>query len=121
MTSFKLFQVKAFDLEGIPLECDCNVGWLANIHVETNAICMEPPSLRGILASGIPEKNFQCNLFPKWVYTTFNSILILLVLLGCSVAVWFVFIKLKRTTTRHNVKVGSTSPYAPVTTVPNQV
>lgn len=109
--------LKIFDLEGIPLACDCNVAWLPALNVETNALCMEPPSLKGIMASGVPKRKYECLWFPKWVYTTFNIILILLILIGCSVGVWFIFSKLKRTTERHNVKVGSTSPYAPVTTV----
>lgn len=110
----------AIDLDGTPLECDCNIRWIKQLNVETNGQCRSPKYLRGVLLSGVPDKNLECRLFPKWVYTTINSILILLVLVLCSLAVWFVTMKLRRATdNRHKTTIHSSSPYSPVTVVTN--
>lgn len=115
-----LKNTKAIDLDGAPLECDCNLRWIKQLNVETNGQCRSPKYLRGVLLSGVPLKNFECRLFPKWVYTSINGVLILVVLILCSLAVWFVTMKLKRTTdNRHKTNVHSSSPYAPITMATN--
>ncbi|XP_063702786.1 protein slit [Culicoides brevitarsis] len=115
-----LKDTKAIDLNGVPLECDCHLRWIKKLAVETNGQCRSPKHLRGVLLSGVPEKNFECRLFPKWVYTSINGVLILVVLILCSLAVWFVTMKLKRTTdNRHKTNVHSSSPYAPITMATN--
>lgn len=113
-----LKNLKAFDLEGNPLECDCEIGWINGLGIETNAQCEEPSNLKGVLLSGVPENKLKCRLFPRWVYATINSFLIVLVLVGCSLLLAFVVLKLRRInqTNRHKVAVGHSSPYAPVTT-----
>lgn len=111
-----LKDTKAIDLDGAPLVCDCNLRWMKQLNVETNGQCRSPPYLRGVLLSGVPDKNFECRLFAKWVYTSINGVLILVVLILCSLAVWFVTMKLKRTAdNRHKSNVHSSSPYAPIT------
>lgn len=115
-----LKDTKAIDLDGAPLVCDCNLRWTKQLNVETNGQCRSPKYLKGVLLSGVPDKNFECRLFPKWVYTTINGVLILLVLVLCSLAVWFVIMKLKRTTdSRHKPNVHSSSPYSPITVATN--
>lgn len=115
-----LKNIKAIDLDGAPLVCDCNLRWMKQLNVETNGQCRSPKYLRGVLLSGVPDKNFECRLFPKSVYTVINGVLILLVLVCCSLAVWFVTMKLKRTTdNRHKTNVHSSSPYSPITIATN--
>lgn len=115
-----LKNTKAIDLDGAPIFCDCNMRWIKQLNVETNGQCRSPAYLRGVLLSGVPDKNFECRLFPKYVYTIINGVLILVVLIMCSLAVWFVTMKLKRTTdSRHKTNVHSSSPYAPITVASN--
>lgn len=108
-------------LDGNPLNCDCDLKWLKEVELETNGHCFKPQELLGRLLSEIEEKEMKCSKTSMFMTKLVNSLILLTLLIGCSLAIWCFFRQLSpRTRRKQFPKVGPESPYQRVTIEPNR-
>lgn len=118
-SSFVFVRLLELDLAGTPMVCNCDVKWLLQYHLETNAECVSPSSLRGKLVSELTIDELKCKRWKSWVYKTLNGLLVLLLLVMCGVATWLIVTGI-RPNSGQLQKIGASSPYARVTIEPNR-
>lgn len=108
-------------LEGNPFTCDCDLAWLKNVEVETEIHCNRPVDYQGKLFSEIEEKDLKCSKMSLFMKKLVNSLILLALLVGCSIAIWCFFRQLNPQNRRKQFqKVGPESPYQRVTIEPNR-
>lgn len=105
------------DLNGVPLNCDCQLVWLKNLAIQTNGRCLRPARIRGMLISSVRRDEFSCETWPRWIY----GLVILGLIALCAAGVYLIVMGLRphRGVTMRR-KVGAGSPYARVTIEPNR-
>ncbi|XP_034478557.1 leucine-rich repeat neuronal protein 2 [Drosophila innubila] len=110
-------QLTELDLNGVPLNCDCQLVWLKNLAIQTNGRCLRPARIRGMLISSVRRDEFSCEVWPRWVY----GLVILGLIALCAAGVYLIVMGLRphRGVTMRR-KVGAGSPYARVTIEPNR-
>lgn len=110
-------QLAELDLNGLPLQCDCELLWLKQLPVQTNGRCYKPARIRGMLVTSARSDAFSCDSWPRWAYG-----LVVLTLIALSAAgIYLIVMGLRphRGVTMRR-KVGAGSPYARVTIEPNR-
>lgn len=108
-------------LDGNPFDCDCNVDWLRYFPKETNLECNRPKELQGKLLKEINESELNCTKSSQFIKKLINSLILLVLLIACSLAIWFFFRQLNPKSRRKQFqKVGPESPYQRVTIEPNR-
>ncbi|EDX08594.1 GD24932 [Drosophila simulans] len=110
-------QLAELDLNGLPLQCDCELVWLKQLPVQTNGRCYKPARIRGMLVTSARGDAFSCDTWPRWAYG-----LVVLSLIALSAAgIYLIVMGLRphRGVTMRR-KVGAGSPYARVTIEPNR-
>ncbi|KAH8321283.1 hypothetical protein KR074_000213 [Drosophila pseudoananassae] len=110
-------QLAELDLNGLPLQCDCELVWLKNLPIQTNGRCYRPTRIRGMLVTAARADAFSCDTWPRWAYG-----LIVLSLIALSAAgIYLIVMGLRphRGVTMRR-KVGAGSPYARITIEPNR-
>ncbi|KAH8299394.1 hypothetical protein KR044_000995 [Drosophila immigrans] len=110
-------QLTELDLNGVPLNCDCQLVWLKNLPLQTNGRCLRPARVRGMLISSVRRDEFSCETWPRWIY----GLIILGLIALCAAGVYLIVMGLRphRGVTMRR-KVGAGSPYARVTIEPNR-
>ncbi|KAH8372278.1 hypothetical protein KR093_010918 [Drosophila rubida] len=110
-------QLTELDLNGVPLNCDCQLVWLKSLNVQTNGRCLHPARIRGMLISSVRRDEFSCERWPRWIY----GMIILGLIALCAAGVYLIVMGLRphRGVTMRR-KVGAGSPYARVTIEPNR-
>lgn len=108
-------------LDGNPFNCDCDIQWIKKIDLETEIRCYKPPEFQGKLLNEIEDKEMKCSRTSIFMRKLINSLILLTLLIGCSLAIWCFFRQLSpRTRRRQFQKVGPESPYQRVTIEPNR-
>ncbi|KAI8040168.1 leucine-rich repeat neuronal protein 2 [Drosophila gunungcola] len=110
-------QLAELDLNGLPLQCDCELVWLKQLPMQTNGRCYKPSRIRGMLVTAARSDAFSCDTWPRWAYG-----LVVLTLIALSAAgIYLIVMGLRphRGVTMRR-KVGASSPYARVTIEPNR-
>lgn len=116
----KILKWERIDLYGNPLVCDCHVKWLRELTLETYAKCAQPESIRDRYLNTIPKKEFVCKFWPKFVIVMMHSLLVLCILIIGAIPVWLLIIMLKPSRRAKLQRIGSSSPYAPITIETNR-
>lgn len=108
-------------LDGNPFNCDCDLQWMKNVHLEANVQCNKPPELHGKLLSEIDDKEMKCSKMSIFMKKLVNGLILLTLLIGCSLTIWCFFRQLSpRNRRKQFQKVGPESPYQRVTIEPNR-
>ncbi|KAG5681193.1 hypothetical protein PVAND_010650 [Polypedilum vanderplanki] len=111
-------QLEKLQLEGNPINCNCNVRWIKYLKIETNARCHKPEVLNQKLLNEIPDKKLKCeNYFMRKLV---NTMILLLLLIATSLAIWYFLRRLNPSRRQKFQKVGPESPYQRVTIEPNR-
>lgn len=119
LTIFK--DLEELHLDGNPFNCDCEVHWVKNMKTETNLECFTPKEFQGKLLSAIDENELSCTKTKIFMKRVVNCLILLLLLIACSLAIWYFFRQLNPTSRRKQFqKVGPESPYQRVTIEPNR-
>ncbi|XP_058063471.1 leucine-rich repeat neuronal protein 3 [Anopheles bellator] len=119
--AFAFENVRMIDLRGAPLRCDCQLRWLREMHNLTIlGICLKPSTVRRRLFGTIEPHQFECRAEQSWVYTLFNVILAILLVVGVGVGIYLIVRAVRPPSNVQLRKVGENSPYARVTIEPNQ-
>lgn len=113
--SLEYLKLDRMDLYGNPLICDCELQWLKNYPIETHAICAQPDELSGRSISGIPKRRLICRSWPNFVYVAFHSVMVVGVLFIGAIPIWLLILVLKPSRRKRLQKIGSSSPYRPIT------
>lgn len=110
-------QLTELDLNGVPLQCDCQLVWLKDLAIQTNGRCLRPARVRGMLVSSLRRDELSCDSWPRWAY----GLIILCLIALCAAGVYLIVMGLRphRGVTMRR-KVGTGSPYARVTIEPNR-
>lgn len=117
---FAFEQLKTLDLTGTPFNCDCQVQWLKKMNFTTLATCAKPASLRGTDLSKIDFDKLQCKVEKSWIYTVFNVLLVIFLVICVGAVVYLVYRVIRPRQKVQMRKMGVNSPYARVTIEPNQ-
>lgn len=113
--------LEEFHLDGNPLTCDCELQWMKSVALETNLKCNKPDKFNGMLLSEIEESDMKCSKMSLFMRKLVNSLILLALLVGCSIAIWCFFRQLSpRSRRKEFQKVGPESPYQRVTIEPNR-
>ncbi|CRK91880.1 CLUMA_CG005500, isoform A [Clunio marinus] len=108
-------------LDGNPINCDCNIKWMKNLELKTNLRCKKPSSLQDKLLDDIHEDDLKCSRMTTFMRKVLNSIILIVLLIGCSLAIWCFFRQLKPSSRRTKFqKIGPDSPYQRVTIEPHR-
>lgn len=108
-------------LEGNPFTCDCELAWMKDVEVETEIHCNRPEDFQGKFFNDISEKDLKCSRTSLFMKKLVNSLILLALLVGCSLAIWCFFRQLNPQNRRKQFqKVGPESPYQRVTIEPNR-
>lgn len=115
--------LKELHLEGNPFTCDCEVAWIKDLKMETNLQCRKPDEYAGKHLHELKEKQLNCSRMSLIMKKAINCLILLLLLVGCSLAIWCFFQQLNPRNRRkrlQKVGPGPTSPYQRVTIEPNR-
>jgi len=109
----KLFQnLEELHLHGNPFFCDCNVKWMKELEIDTRIECNRPVEHFGKLLQVLNEKELKCGKSSPTMKKILNSLILAVLLLGCSLAIWFFFRQLKPKSRKAKFqKIGPESPY----------
>jgi len=110
-------QLTELDLNGLPLQCDCELVWLKQLPYQTNGRCYRPNRIRGMLVTSARGDAFSCDTWPRWAY----GLVVLSLIALSAVGIYLIVMGLRphRGVTMRR-KVGAGSPYARVTIEPNR-
>ncbi|XP_017010468.2 TLR4 interactor with leucine rich repeats [Drosophila takahashii] len=110
-------QLTEMDLNGLPLQCDCELVWLKQLPYQTNGRCYKPSRIRGMLVTSARGDAFSCDTWPRWAY----GLVVLSLIALSAVGIYLIVMGLRphRGVTMRR-KVGAGSPYARVTIEPNR-
>ncbi|XP_016972546.1 phospholipase A2 inhibitor [Drosophila rhopaloa] len=110
-------QLAELDLNGLPLQCDCELVWLKQLPVQTKGRCYKPARIRGMLVTSARGDAFSCDTWPRWAY----GLVVLTLIALSAVGIYLIVMGLRphRGVTMRR-KVGAGSPYARVTIEPNR-
>ncbi|XP_017070108.2 TLR4 interactor with leucine rich repeats [Drosophila eugracilis] len=110
-------QLAELDLNGLPLQCDCELVWLKQLPIQTNGRCYKPTRIRGMLVTSARGDAFSCDTWPRWAY----GMVVLTLIALSAVGIYLIVMGLRphRGVTMRR-KVGAGSPYARVTIEPNR-
>lgn len=127
LRSLNLSLMKVFDdlhelhLDGNPFNCDCDVMWIKQLEFETNLKCYHPDEFLGTLLSAIDGNDIDCSRTSYIMRKVINCLILLVLLVGCALAIWCFFQQLNPRNRRKKFqKVGPESPYQRVTIEPNR-
>lgn len=113
--------LQEFHLDGNPFTCDCELQWMKSVALDTNLRCNKPDKFKGVLLSEIEESDMKCSKMSVFMRKLVNSLILLALLFGCSIAIWCFFRQLSpRSRRKEFQKVGPESPYQRVTIEPNR-
>lgn len=113
-------QWERINLYGNPLNCDCQLYWIRQISIGTDARCAQPDELKDHLVINVPTSKFVCRLWPNFVYVMLHSVMLLCILFIAAVPIWLLVVMLKPSRRVQLQKIGSSSPYAPITIITNR-
>ena len=114
-------RVKEFSLDGNPFICDCEAQWIKKMEIETDLRCSKPLALNGELLSDVDYESLECDEKVFWMSKLFSSIVILILLILLGYGLYLIVVKMRpNNRSRKATKVGSNSPYSPVTIQPNR-
>lgn len=114
--------LKDLELDGNPFNCDCDVKWISELQFDTNLRCSRPEEFKGMLLSEVIETGeLNCSKTSLFMKKLLNSLILIVLLVICSVAIWCFLQQLKPEHRRKKFsKVGPESPYQRVTIEPNR-
>lgn len=107
-------------LDGNPFTCDCDLQWLKNVDLEIHLRCNKPDEFYGKLLEELDEGDMKCSKMSRFMMKLVNSLILLALLVGCSIAIWCFFRQLSPSRRKTFQKVGPESPYQRVTIEPNR-
>lgn len=104
-------------LEGNPFTCDCDLKWIWEVEVASEILCNRPKEFYERPLSEIDdEKELKCGKMSVFMGKLVNSLILLALLIGCSLAIWCFFRQLSSKSRRKQFQsVGPNSPYQRVT------
>ncbi|XP_053679066.1 leucine-rich repeat neuronal protein 3-like [Anopheles nili] len=118
---FAFQKLKVLDVRGAPLRCDCEVRWLREMpDLVTLAICARPMALHGKFFGHIKTELLQCRAEQLWIYTVFNVVLVVLLVVLVAVGIFLIVRAIRPKPHVQLRTVGPMSPYARVTIEPNR-
>uniref|UniRef100_A0A182Q9P2 LRRCT domain-containing protein n=1 Tax=Anopheles farauti TaxID=69004 RepID=A0A182Q9P2_9DIPT len=118
---FAFENLRLLDIRGAPLRCDCELRWLRDLpNLMTLGVCVRPNALREQRFGTIEPHQFQCRAEQFWIYTVFNVVLAILLILLVSVGVFLIVRAIRPKPHVQLRMVGPNSPYARVTIEPNR-
>lgn len=103
------------NLYGNPLICDCYTKWLRDIKFDTYARCAQPQSMQNRSLQKMPRNAFVCDFWPKLMHAFMHSVLVLCILILGAIPIWLLIVLLKPSRRVKLQRIGSSSPYAPIT------
>uniref|UniRef100_A0A182MYM4 LRRCT domain-containing protein n=1 Tax=Anopheles dirus TaxID=7168 RepID=A0A182MYM4_9DIPT len=113
--------LRLLDIRGAPLRCDCELRWLRELpNLTTLGICVRPSALREQRFGMIEPHQFQCRAEQFWIYTVFNVVLAILLIVLISVGIFLIVRAIRPKPHVQLRMVGANSPYARVTIEPNR-
>lgn len=115
-----LDHIEKFNLDGNPFYCNCEIEWIKELDIETELRCVRPDSLFGHLLSEVEENDLHCSKISMFMKKLINSVILLVLLIGCSLMIWCFFRQLNPNRNRNFQKVSPESPYQRVTIEPNR-
>uniref|UniRef100_A0A182P6H3 LRRCT domain-containing protein n=1 Tax=Anopheles epiroticus TaxID=199890 RepID=A0A182P6H3_9DIPT len=118
---FAFENLRLLDIRGAPLRCDCQLRWLRDLsNLMTLGVCMKPNALRNQRFGTIESHQFQCRAEQFWIYTVFNVLLAILLIVLISIGIFLIVRAIKPKPHVQLRTIGATSPYARVTIEPNR-
>lgn len=109
------------DMRGAPLRCDCQLRWLRELpKLKTLGLCVKPNAVRGKPFGMVESNQFQCRAEQFWIYTVFNVLLAILLIVLLSIGIFLIVRAIRPKPHVQLRMVGATSPYARVTIEPNR-
>lgn len=115
-----LHHLKRFDLYGNPLNCDCELRWLAKLKLGTSGRCNRPDELNGTLIENIQVRQFTCLQWPNVVYVFLHGILLMSLVAIFAMPIWLIVMFIRPRRHREGRKIGASSPYARITIESNR-
>lgn len=112
--------LKRLDLYGNPLNCDCDLRWVAKLELDTSGRCSQPDELSGKLISNIQVKDFTCLQWPNVVYVFMHGILVLSLFAIFAIPIWLIVLFIRPRRHLEGRKIGASSPYARITIESNR-
>uniref|UniRef100_A0A182W934 LRRCT domain-containing protein n=1 Tax=Anopheles minimus TaxID=112268 RepID=A0A182W934_9DIPT len=114
-------KLSLLDMRGAPLRCDCQLRWLRELpNLKTHGLCVKPNALRGKAFGMIESQQFQCRAEQFWIYTVFNVLLAILLIVLLSIGIFLIVRAIRPKPHVQLRTVGASSPYARVTIEPNR-
>uniref|UniRef100_A0A182T225 LRRCT domain-containing protein n=1 Tax=Anopheles maculatus TaxID=74869 RepID=A0A182T225_9DIPT len=118
---FAFENLRLLDIRGAPLRCDCQLRWLRELpNLMTLGICVKPNALREKRFGMVEPHQFQCRAEQFWIYTVFNVLLAILLIVLVSIGIFLIVRAIRPKPHVQMRMVGANSPYARVTIEPNR-
>uniref|UniRef100_A0A182R5B5 LRRCT domain-containing protein n=1 Tax=Anopheles funestus TaxID=62324 RepID=A0A182R5B5_ANOFN len=118
---FAFENLRLLDIRGAPLRCDCQLRWLRELpNLMILGICVKPNALREKRFGMVEPHQFQCRAEQFWIYTVFNVLLAILLIVLISIGIYLIVRAIRPKPNVQLRMVGPTSPYARVTIEPNR-
>uniref|UniRef100_A0A182Y1Q6 Uncharacterized protein n=1 Tax=Anopheles stephensi TaxID=30069 RepID=A0A182Y1Q6_ANOST len=118
---FAFENLRLLDIRGAPLRCDCQLRWLRELpNLMTLGVCVKPNALREKRFGTVEPHQFQCRAEQFWIYTMFNVLLAILLIVLVSIGIFLIVRAIRPKPHVQMRMVGATSPYARVTIEPNR-
>ncbi|XP_053659825.1 leucine-rich repeat neuronal protein 2-like [Anopheles marshallii] len=118
---FAFENLRVLDIRGAPLRCDCQLRWLRELPLlRTTGSCAKPNALRATIFGNVQPNQFQCRAEQFWIYTVFNVLLAILLIVLVSIGIFLIVRAIRPKPHVQLRMVGATSPYARVTIEPNR-
>uniref|UniRef100_A0A182U650 LRRCT domain-containing protein n=1 Tax=Anopheles melas TaxID=34690 RepID=A0A182U650_9DIPT len=118
---FAFENLRLLDIRGAPLRCDCQLRWLRELpNLMTLGVCVKPNALRDKRFGTIDPHQFQCRAEQFWIYTVFNVLLAILLIILVSIGIFLIVRAIRPKPHVQLRTVGANSPYARVTIEPNR-
>ncbi|XP_052889043.1 leucine-rich repeat neuronal protein 3 [Anopheles moucheti] len=118
---FAFENLRLLDIRGAPLRCDCELRWLRELpNLVTIGSCAKPNALRATVFGKVQPHQFQCRAEQFWIYTVFNVLLAILLIVLVSIGIFLIVRAIRPKPHVQLRMVGAASPYARVTIEPNR-